>query len=84
MAGRKIRGLITDINKYGSKDSKYESRQSELVSELGKLNSYKREDLMNWYEAQNFYPFKDLKESLGKILTPLWYDRAERTMWWNS
>jgi plasmid replication initiation protein len=83
--GRKIRGLIMEIDRNrGSKDFNYESRQSELVTELGRLNSYEREDLMKWYEAGNFSPFKDLKESLGKILTPLWYDRAERTMWWNS
>ena len=52
----------------------------ELVTLLSKLNTADRKGVWDWYNYQNYSVLGDLRGALEKVLSPLWSDRAERTM----
>ena len=66
------------------------SKMENLVNKLGGLTSKEKKELTEWYNSQNFKDsfgkpsLDDFQVALERTLSPLWYDRAERTMWWNS
>tara|TARA_R110002072_G_scaffold1182_4_gene9800 strand:+ start:5852 stop:6265 length:414 start_codon:yes stop_codon:yes gene_type:complete len=72
------KALRVKINKLRS--GKDENTQMELVTLLSKLNTADRKGVWDWYNYQNYSVLGDLRGALEKVLSPLWSDRAERTM----
>ena len=63
--------------------------ERDIVNSLGALKMYssgskqgtsQKKEIWDWYDSQNFSVLGDLRVALEKVLSPLWSDRAERTM----
>tara|TARA_Y100000592_G_scaffold101114_1_gene185625 strand:+ start:15430 stop:15882 length:453 start_codon:yes stop_codon:yes gene_type:complete len=79
--GKNVRAGIESLRYQSGNDRTLGTKMEKLVTTLGGLTTEEKKEMTDWYNSRGFNSFGNLQGALEKLLSPLWFDRAQRTLW---
>ena len=79
--GKDVRAGIESLRYQSGNDRTALSKMEKLVTILGGLTTEEKKEMTDWYNSQGYSSFGNLQGALEKLLSPLWFDRVQRTLW---